>query len=91
MGADIRLKNIIDHGGEPVADLVVRHSELCSTEVSGSAYHTIDEIPIIAYWHASRGQQLLRSDRLKERINRDVMVDNLSMVLTLWRRRRYDY
>lgn len=83
MGADIRLENIIDHGGEPVADLVVRHSELYSTEVSGSVIPTlIDEIPIIAVLACfAKGQTVIKDAaelKVKESNRIDVMVDNLS-------------
>lgn len=83
MGADIRLENIVDHGGEPVADLVVRHSELYSTEVSGSVIPTlIDEIPIIAVLACfAKGQTVIKDAaelKVKESNRIDVMVDNLS-------------
>src|SRR5690606_29000490 len=49
MGANIQLENVIDHGGEPVADILVKHSELHGTEIAGSIIPTlIDEIPVIA-------------------------------------------
>lgn len=83
MGAKITLENVIDHGGEPVADLVVRHSELHGTEVSGSIIPTlIDEIPIIAVLACfAKGETIIRDAaelKVKESNRIDVMVDNLS-------------
>jgi 3-phosphoshikimate 1-carboxyvinyltransferase len=49
MGADIALENERTVSGEPVADLVVRASELHGTEVGGDlVVRAIDEIPILA-------------------------------------------
>jgi 3-phosphoshikimate 1-carboxyvinyltransferase len=83
MGADITLENIIDHGGEPTADVVVRHSELKGIEIGGSLIPTlIDEIPIIAVLACfARGQTIIRDAaelKVKESNRIDVMVENLS-------------
>ena len=49
MGADITLLNTREEGGEPVADLLVKTSELHGTVVGGSIIPTlIDELPVIA-------------------------------------------
>ncbi len=49
MGADITRFNINSDSGEPTADLLVRHSHLKATEISGSLIPTlIDEIPVLA-------------------------------------------
>jgi len=49
MGADIRKENLRDAGGEPVADLHVRHSTLKAITVAGELVpRTIDEFPILA-------------------------------------------
>ena len=50
MGAQIRMENVRDESGEPVADLVVRAANgLCATEVTGNAVpRMIDEFPIFA-------------------------------------------
>jgi 3-phosphoshikimate 1-carboxyvinyltransferase len=49
MGADISVENRRDEGGEPVADVSVRASELCSGEVSGPrVVRMIDEFPLLA-------------------------------------------
>jgi len=48
MGADIREENPSEQGGEPVADLVVRHAPLHGIEVGGDlAPDMIDEFPAL--------------------------------------------
>jgi 3-phosphoshikimate 1-carboxyvinyltransferase len=48
MGADIREENASQQGGEPVADLVVRHAPLHGIEVAGDlAPDMIDEFPAL--------------------------------------------
>jgi 3-phosphoshikimate 1-carboxyvinyltransferase len=75
MGADISVKNRRIEGGEPVADLLVLHSELRAIDVPGTrAPSMIDEYPVLAVAAASakgvtrlRGLHELRvkeSDRL---------------------------
>jgi 3-phosphoshikimate 1-carboxyvinyltransferase len=83
MGANITLENVIDNGGEPVADLIVKHSELKGTEVGGAIIPTlIDEIPIIAVLACfAKGRTVINdADELKvKESNRiDVMVENLT-------------
>ena len=49
MGADIRLENPREEGGEPVADMIVRASQLTGVEVPPErAPSMIDEYPILA-------------------------------------------
>jgi 3-phosphoshikimate 1-carboxyvinyltransferase len=83
MGADIILENVIDNGGEPVADLVVRHSNLTGTEVGGDLIPTlIDELPMIAVLACfAQGQTVIRDAaelKVKESNRIDVMVENLT-------------
>ena len=83
MGADISMENIIDNGGEPVADLVVRSSELVAAQVGGELIPTlIDEIPMIAVLACfAKGQTVIKDAaelKVKESNRIDVMVDNLS-------------
>lgn len=83
MGADITLENIVDNGGEPVADILVRHSELTGTEISGDIIPTlIDEIPIIAILGCfAKGKTVIKDAaelKVKESNRIDVMTDNLS-------------
>ncbi|MET0582429.1 MAG: 3-phosphoshikimate 1-carboxyvinyltransferase, partial [Pseudoxanthomonas sp.] len=48
MGADIREENRSEHGGEPVADLVVRHAELRGIQVPAEIVpDMIDEFPAL--------------------------------------------
>lgn len=82
MGADITLENVIDHGGEPVADLIVRHSNLTGTEIGGEIIPTlIDEIPVIAILACmAKGRTVIRDAselKVKESNRIDVMVTNL--------------
>lgn len=83
MGANITLENVIDNGGEPVADIVVKHSELTGTEIGGEIIPTlIDEIPIIAILACfAKGRTVIKDAaelKVKESNRIDVMVDNLS-------------
>lgn len=56
MGADLTLSNEHETGGEPVADITVRFSELHATDVSGdSVVCGIDELPI---WAVAASQAL---------------------------------
>lgn len=48
MGADIQVENERDQGGEPVADLHVRHAELSGVEIDGDVVaRAIDEFPAL--------------------------------------------
>lgn len=83
MGADIRLENIRDNGGEPTADIIVKHSELTGTEIGGEIIPTlIDEIPAIAVLACTaKGRTVIKDAgelKVKESNRIDVMVDNLS-------------
>lgn len=83
MGANITLENIIDNGGEPVADLIVRYSELQGITIGGDIIPTlIDEIPIIAVLACfAKGQTIIKDAselKVKESNRIDVMVQNLS-------------
>jgi 3-phosphoshikimate 1-carboxyvinyltransferase len=83
MGANISMENIIDNGGEPVADLVVHTSDLIATQVGGELIPTlIDEIPMIAVLACfAKGQTVIKDAaelKVKESNRIDVMVDNLT-------------
>ncbi len=62
MGGDIQYLNETDSEGEPVADLLIRHSNLHSTVVEGDVIPTlIDEIPMIAVMAAfADGETIIR-------------------------------
>lgn len=83
MGANITLENVIDHGGEPVADIIVKHSELTGIEIGGDIIPTlIDEIPVIAILACfAKGKTIIKDAselKVKESNRIDVMVNNLS-------------
>ncbi|NLZ83988.1 MAG: 3-phosphoshikimate 1-carboxyvinyltransferase [Clostridiales bacterium] len=83
MGGSICLDNVIDKGGEPVADIVVKHSELHGTIIEGNIIPTlIDEIPIIAVLACfAKGDTIIKDAaelKVKESNRIDVMVGNLS-------------
>lgn len=49
MGAPIKLENVREESGEPVADIIVRSAELHATEIAGDAVpRMIDEFPVFA-------------------------------------------
>lgn len=83
MGGNISLENVRDVCGEPVADIVVRHSILHGTVVEGEIIPTlIDELPIIAVMAAfADGQTIIRDAaelKVKESNRIAVMAENLS-------------
>ncbi|MBH1940610.1 3-phosphoshikimate 1-carboxyvinyltransferase [Mobilitalea sibirica] len=83
MGADLTLDNIRDDGGEPVADIVVRHSELKGIEIGGDIIPTlIDEIPMISILACfAKGKTVIKDAselKVKESNRIDVMVENLT-------------
>lgn len=83
MGADITLLNERTAAGEPVADLLVRHSSLHATVIEGEIIPTlIDEIPILAVLAAyAEGTTIIRDAqelKVKESNRLDIMVKNLS-------------
>lgn len=83
MGGDITMENVREVCGEPVADLIVRHSNLHGTIVEGEIIPTlIDELPIIAIMAAfADGQTIIRDAaelKVKESDRIAVMTENLS-------------
>lgn len=83
MGGNIELVNERIAGGEPVADLLVKHSTLHGTIVEGDLIPTlIDEIPVIAILAAcAEGETIIRDAaelKVKESDRIAVMTDNLS-------------
>jgi 3-phosphoshikimate 1-carboxyvinyltransferase len=62
MGADVALRNQRTVGGEPVADLSVRTSELRGVEVSGTlTVRALDELPVLAVVATqAQGETILR-------------------------------
>lgn len=82
MGADITLLNEDSGTGEPIADLLVRHSSLHGTTVSGAVIPAlIDELPVVAALACfAEGTTVIRDAqelKVKESNRIDVMVQNL--------------
>ncbi|MGH8507795.1 MAG: 3-phosphoshikimate 1-carboxyvinyltransferase [Gammaproteobacteria bacterium] len=82
MGADIELQHKREEGGEPVADLRVRASELCGTRIPGELVPAaIDEFPALFIAAAcARGETLLEGAeelRYKESDRIAVMAEGL--------------
>lgn len=85
MGGDITLENINENGGEPMADILVRTSQLKGITIEGSIIPTlIDEIPMIAILAAYADGETIIKDaselKVKESNRIDVMVHNLSLM-----------
>ncbi|MCS6845776.1 MAG: 3-phosphoshikimate 1-carboxyvinyltransferase [Caldilineales bacterium] len=62
MGAQVQAQNLRQEGGEPVADLVVEHTELHATEICGDlVVRAIDELPVVAVLATqARGRTVVR-------------------------------
>lgn len=85
MGADITLLNAVYDSGEPVADLLARHSSLKAVEIGGDLIPTlIDEIPVIAVMAcAASGTTIIRDAaelKVKESNRIRTVVDNLKVM-----------
>ena len=83
MGADIEILNPSAGSGEPVADLLVRHSSLPGTEIGGAVIPTlIDELPVIAAMAClADGKTVIRDAaelKVKESNRIAVMTEGLS-------------
>lgn len=83
MGADIRLSNVKNDIGEPVADITVSTSSLKGCTIEGDIIpKLIDEIPMIAVMAAFADGTTIIKDaqelKVKESNRIDVMVDNLA-------------
>lgn len=83
MGADMTLLDQRKNGGEPVADILVRHSSLKATTIEGEIIPTlIDELPIIAVMACfAKGTTVIRDAaelKVKESDRIAVMAENLS-------------
>ena len=83
MGADIEILNPSAGSGEPVADLLVRHSSLHGTEIGGAVIPTLlDELPVIAAMAClADGKTVIRDAaelKVKESNRIAVMTEGLS-------------
>ena len=82
MGADVRVENERERGGEPLADLVVRPAALHGVSIGGPLVpNLIDEIPVLAVAAAcAEGRTEIRDAaelRVKETDRIDAMAKNL--------------
>lgn len=83
MGADISLENITEAGGEPSADIIIRHSNLKGIDIGGGIIPTlIDELPIIAVLSCfAEGRTVIRNAeelKVKESNRIELIVKNLT-------------
>ncbi len=83
MGADISILNKRENGGEPVADILVRYSNLKAVTIEGEIIPTlIDELPMIAVMACFADGTTIIKDaaelKVKESDRIAVMVENLS-------------
>lgn len=83
MGADITLLNQRENSGEPVADILVRHSSLKAVTIEGEIIPTlIDELPMIAVMACfAEGTTIIKDAaelKVKESDRIAVMTKNLS-------------
>ena len=82
MGADITLENVVENGGEPMADILVKTSKLKGTVIEGEVIPTlIDEIPVIALLAAfAQGETVIKDAaelKVKESDRIALTVDHL--------------
>ena len=83
MGANLELLNTRAQCGEPVADILVKHSELNGTVIEGVLIPTlIDELPVIAVMAAcANGETIIRNAeelKVKESNRLEIIVHHLS-------------
>lgn len=82
MGANLTYLNKTSAGGEPTADILVKHSSLKAAVIEGSLIPTlIDEIPVIAVMAAFAGGTTIIRDaaelKVKETNRIDTVTENL--------------
>lgn len=83
MGANLELLNTRTQCGEPVADILVKHSKLNGTVIEGDLIPTlIDELPVIAVMAAcANGETIIRNAeelKVKESNRLEIIVHHLS-------------
>ena len=83
MGANLELLNTRTQCGEPVADILVKHSELNGTVIEGDLIPTlIDELPVIAVMAAcANAETIVRNAeelKVKESNRLEIIVHHLS-------------
>ena len=83
MGANLELLNTRTQCGDPVADILVQHSEVNGTVIEGDLIPTlIDELPVIAVMAAcANGETIIRNAeelKVKESNRLEIIVHHLS-------------
>ncbi len=79
MGADIRRENARTVSGEPVCDLIVRHSELHGTTIEGDLIPAlIDEIPVIAVLAAVADGETVIRDAQELKVKESNRIDTVA-------------
>jgi len=79
MGAELSIQNLREQGGEPVADLRVRTSRLCGTNISGNILpRLIDEIPVLAVAAAVADGPTVISDAAELRVKETDRIKTIS-------------
>ena len=83
MGSNLELLNTRTQCGEPVADVLVKHSELNGTVIEGDLIPTlIDELPVIAVMAAcANGETIIRNAeelKVKESNRLEIIVHHLN-------------
>lgn len=83
MGANLELLNTRTQCGEPVADILVKHSELNGTVIEGDLIPTlIDELPVIAVMAACANRETIIRNaeelKVKESNRLEIIVHHLS-------------
>lgn len=82
MGADLTLTHARVEGGEPVADLTVRHGALRGTEIGGPLIpRLIDELPVLAVAAAFAGGTTVIRDARELRVKESDRVETVSRFL----------
>ncbi|MBE3588721.1 MAG: 3-phosphoshikimate 1-carboxyvinyltransferase [Thermoanaerobacteraceae bacterium] len=82
MGADIEVFNIHEQGGEPVADVRVRHSRLRGVTVAGDLIpRLIDEIPVLAVAGALAEGELVVRDAAELKVKESNRIATVAVEL----------
>ncbi len=83
MGADLHVENQRNEGGEPVADVTVRSSQLRATSIAGAIIpRLIDELPILALAAACADGQTSIRDAQELRTKESDRIDSVAAGLT---------
>lgn len=83
MGARVKIENLRDEGGEPVADITVASSHLRGTTIAGTIIpRLIDELPILALAAACAEGQTSISDAQELRAKESDRISSVAQGLT---------